>query len=799
MAKKIIKQKASNSKKPKRSVKRRLFLIFLATTGAGFLFLFLLFGAVYVGLFGKLPEDDELKNITQYNATEVYSSDGVLLGKYFIQNRSSISYKDIPEVMINALVATEDSRFFEHEGIDFYSIPRVVVKTIILGDKSSGGGSTISQQLAKNLYGRDDYGALSMPVNKLKENIIALKLEDLYSKEEVITLYLNTVSFGENVFGIKSAAYRFFGKMPSVLSVPEAATLIGMLKANTGYNPRLYPEASFERRNTVMALMVREGSMEPDELIRLQAEPLTLNYRRDDGHRAPAPYLRAYLEPTLNSILSNTSKPDGKPYSLYTDGVKVTLTVNSSLQANAEKAMKEHLSKLQSDFDKHWQKSKPWSKKPDFLWDEAKKSLRYKNLKAQGKTEKQISEVFNTKTKILRYIPEGSETAEMTPLDSIAWHQMVLQAGFLAMDVNTGKILAYVGGADFGYFPYDHVHGRRQAGSTFKPFVYATALEAGMSPCDFIANEKIIFSNYSEWSPENSNKTYGGYYTLQGGLANSVNTIAANLMSQAGPGAVAEMAKRLGVSSPLPKVPSLALGVADVTLLEMVQGYAAFANGGKRIEPVYIEKVESADGKVLYKSKVKTPKQVLDPYMAHSMRHMLEMVVDSGTARSLRGRYGVRGAMGGKTGTTQNNADGWFMGITPNVAMGAWVGGQSPLVRFRNTSLGQGAATAMPIVANFVKHAESDAASRKILGRAFTPAVPYEPCEMYVDELRNGFFDNLFDSDARDERSENREEERKEKQAFKEKSSEELERDDRWMKRLMDKLKKKKEQDGTGN
>ncbi len=795
MSKKVTKKKTPNSIKPKRSIKRRLFLVIAGAIVLGVLSLFVLFGAVYIGLFGKLPSEQDLQNITQHNATEVYSTNGVLLGKYFLENRSSISYKDIPQVAIDALIATEDSRFFEHEGVDLYSIPRVVIKTIILGDKSGGGGSTISQQLAKNLFGRTDYGALSMPVNKLKENILALKLEEVYNKEEIITLYLNTVSFGENVFGIKSAAYRYFGKAPGQLTVPEAATLIGILKANTSYNPRLYPDASLERRNVVMALMVREGSLDPEELIRLQAEPIELNYRRDDGHKAPAPYLRTHIEPRLIEMLSNTKKEDGKPYDLYTDGLKVTLTIDSRMQEFAEQALKENLGKIQDSFDKHWSKGKPWGKNEDFLWKEAEKSVRYQNLKKQGRTEKQIREVFLTNTKVLRYGTDETGPVEMTPLDSVAWHQMILQAGFLAMDVNNGRVLAYAGGSDFSYFPYDHVQGRRQVGSTFKPFVYATALEAGVEPCDFIENSQIIFGNYDDWSPQNADGVYGGYYTVQGGLVNSVNTVAAQLMSQVGPEAVVEMAKRLGVTSPLPKLPSIALGVSDLSLMEMVRSYATFANGGMRIEPWYIERVEATDGKILYESKGKSPKPALDPYLAHSMRHMLELAVDSGTARGLRGRYGVRTAVGGKTGTTQNNADGWFIAITPNIALGAWVGGQSPLVRFRSTALGQGAATALPMVGGFLKRAEDNAVTKKMLGRRFTPAVPYEECEMYSETGSRGFFHDLFQTDDGDERREERRQEKEERKATKTKTPEEQERDDRWMKRLMDKLKKKKEEE----
>jgi len=369
--------KKKAQKKQRKSIGKRLLRLSIYAILGIIVLLFALFGTVYIGLFGPIPTAEELRAIKNNNASEIFSSDDVLLGKYFQQNRSSINYDDIPKVVIDALVATEDSRFFEHEGIDFYSIPRVVIKTIILRDRSSGGGSTISQQLVKNLLGRQNYGALSMPVNKLKENIIALKLEETYNKEDIITLYLNTVSFGENVYGIKSASQRFFSKNPAQLKTEEAATLIGMLKANTTYNPRLYPEASKERRNTVLALMAQEGEIAPETLNDLVEKPLVLNYQKMEGQHGPAPYLRAMLEPELNAILNNKLKENKEPYNLYTDGLRIELSIHSILQAEAESAVRTNMINLQKAFDKHWHGREPWSGYKDFLWTEAKKYLRY--------------------------------------------------------------------------------------------------------------------------------------------------------------------------------------------------------------------------------------------------------------------------------------------------------------------------------------------------------------------------------------------------------------------------------------
>ncbi len=794
-------RKSGKKKKNKRKSnwKRRILKFSLFAFFGTLLLLFALFGAVYIGLFGPLPSEDDLTGIKQDNASEIFSSDGELLGKYFIRNRSSISFDEIPSSVIEALVATEDSRFFEHEGIDFYSIPRVVIKTIILGDRSGGGGSTISQQLVKNLFGRKDHGALSMPVNKLKENITALKLEELYTKEEIITLYLNTVSFGENVYGIKAAAQRYFNTTPKNLEIVEAATLVGMLKANTSYNPRLYPEASKERRNVVLALMVKEGSLPPDELNRLQTEPIELDYQKLEGQFGPAPYLREFLKPKLVELLANTDRGDGQPYNLYSDGLKITLTVNSALQANAEAAVSKQMKRLQADFDNHWKNQKPWGKDDGFLWAEAKKSIRYQRLAAAGKSEEEIKNVFTTPTRLNVFTLDGYQGKTMSPLDSVAYHQLILQAGFLAMNPKSGNVLAYVGGIDFGHFPYDHITSRRQVGSTFKPFVYAAALEAGIKPCDYIENEPIIFSNYDDWSPQNAGGEYGGFYTVKGGLAKSVNTVAARLIAEVGPTAAKNLARRLGIKSDLPNGPSIALGVSDLSLLEMVPAYSAFANEGLLAEPNFILKIETSENKVLFESEAKKGKEVLNYEVAATMREMLELVVDSGTARSLKSVYGIRTEIGGKTGTTQNNADGWFMAITPKMVCGAWVGGQSPLVRFRSTRLGQGAATALPIVGEFLRSSEAKKETVSLVGSRF-PQTDADilidmMCPIFVDDRTEYFLENLFDKDARERRRELRQQAREEEKEVTPKDSlpdeEQSEKEKGWMQRLLDKLKKK--------
>lgn len=774
----------------KKSLNRRLLKWGAALVALGVLALFALFGAVYIGLFGALPSEEDLRNIHNANAAEIYSSDGKLLGTYHIQNRSSVEFTEIPQTVVDALISTEDSRYFEHEGIDFYSIPRVVIRTILLGDRSAGGGSTISQQLVKNVFGRQRHGLLSIPVNKLKENITALKLEDTYSKQEIIALYLNTVSFGENVYGIKAAGRRFFNKDLDDLEVQEIATLIGMLKANTTYNPRLYPEASMERRNVVLALMAQNGHIDVAELIELQSKPLGLDYRNLQGRDGSAPYLRAFLRNRVEELLADTDRGDGSPYDLLSDGLRITLTINAHMQEKTETVVKKRMAEIQKTFDAHWEGRRPAGLNEDFLWAEARKTPRYKAMQAAGSDQASLEKAFTTPGETVVFSPDGPRKMTLSPLDSIAYHQMILQAGFLAVESETGKVLAYVGGTDHAFFPHDHVHAKRQVGSTFKPFVYATALEYGFQPCDYVENERIIFSNYEDWSPENADGTYGGWYTLKGGLAKSANVVAARLIAETGPEPVREMARRNGIQN-LPKGPAIALGVADIALEDMVHAYIPFATSGVASSLQYVLRIETPDGKVLFdldEDVENRRKRVMDREIADTMREMLRTVVDSGTARSLRTTFGVRTPMGGKTGTTQNNADGWFISFTPKVVCGAWVGAESPAVRFRSTALGQGAATALPLVADWVRACETDSKTASLLGKKFAPVdediVRDLDCPLHVDSRVESFFDRLFNRDA----------EPREKRIGTDGTEDEDEDSDRkeggWIKRLFNKLKK---------
>lgn len=660
------------------------------------------------GLFGPVPGRAELRNIRTEVASEVYSANGALMGKYFIKNRSQASLSLIPNHVIEALIATEDARFYEHGGVDIRSLIRVVFKSILLQNESSGGGSTLSQQLAKNLYPRRNFGIFSLPINKFREIIIAKRLERLYNKEEILTMYINTVSFGENVFGIESAANRFFSKSALELNIEEAATLIGMLKATTLYNPRRNRTRAEERRNLVLSQMTKYGYITRSEFDSLQKKPLVPKYTYEDHNSGLAPYFREYLRKELEDWCETHKKPNGTQYNFYTDGLKIHTTIDSRLQRYAEKAVEEEMRKLQKSFDRlrpNYQKAV----NDPMIKQAMRKSHRYISLKKAGKNENDILANFREPIEMTVYSWDGPVNKQMSPLDSIIYYQYFLHAGLLAVSPRTGEVLAWVGGINHKYFKYDHVRARRQVGSTFKPILYAGALENGISPCDYISNDKMEFVEFDNWSPRNADELYGGEYSMEGGLTHSINVVAVNLMMKAGVRNVIQTAKRMGISSPLPAVPSLALGSADLSLIEMVSAYAMLTNGGKYISPHFLTKIEDREGNILYE--LTQSKQNLSGISAQTsemMVHMLQSVVNSGTGAGLRSRYGIRGDIAGKTGTTQDQADGWFIGSTPHIVAGTWVGAEDRRVHFRTLQQGQGARTAMPVWASFYKKMAKD-------------------------------------------------------------------------------------------
>ncbi|MFB6342413.1 transglycosylase domain-containing protein [Saccharicrinis sp. FJH62] len=663
---------------------------------------------LFSGRWGNIPTKEELKDVRNYLASEVYSDNNELLGKYFFENRSNASFDEIPTFIIQALVATEDARFFEHGGIDRRSVIRVLVKSILMGDRSSGGGSTISQQLIKNLYPRIGDSFLSLSFSKVKEMIAARRLEDIYSKDEILTLYLNTVPFGDNTFGIKSAADHYFSKDLKDLTVEEAAVLIGMLKGTNLYNPYYHPENALPRRNIVLNQMVKYNYLEENVADSLKEIPLEINYKLLSHHSGLAPYFREYLRQDLQKWCATHFKENGDPYDLYRDGLKIYTTIDAGLQRDAEDAMKYHMSRLQSDFDNHWKNSKPWNKHPEIIRNAIENSDRFKRMVKQNKTRTEIDSAFNAPVKRKMFSWNGEKDMTITPLDSIKYSLQFLHTGLLALQPDSGYVKAWVGGINHKYYQYDHVLSRRQVGSTFKPFVYTTGLEYGIEPDDFFKNDSIVYTDYDNWTPSNSDNKYGGEYSVLGALVNSVNTVTVQVAMKCGLENVKQTAYDLGIKTSLPDVPSIALGTAEIPLIEMVPAYAAFVNGGYRVEPYYLTRIEDRNGKVLEEFRPVKPVKVLDEDVALTMAYMLKMVVDSGTARSIRSTYGIRMDMGGKTGTTQQNADGWFIGLTPDLITGIWVGAENPAIHFRTITYGQGAYMALPIFANMVKNTQAD-------------------------------------------------------------------------------------------
>jgi penicillin-binding protein 1A len=675
-----------------------------------------------------VPSNKELRKIQNPIASEVYTADSVLIGRYFIQNRTQVNYSNISPNIINALIATEDVRFFNHSGVDYRSLGRVFIKTLLMQNESSGGGSTITQQLAKNLYPRKEYLMLSMIVNKFREVVIARRLESAYSKEQILALYLNTIPFGDNTYGIQAAAHRFFSTTAKDIKPQDAAVLVGMLKATHSYNPRLFPDNSRGRRNVVLAQMTKYNMISKELRDSLKALPLALKFSAPKKETEVAPYFRENLKAELQQWFNENKKPDGSRYNLYTDGLKIYTTIDSKMQAYAEKAVVKQMTELQKQFFAHWGTEAPWGKNDQVVIDAARRTSRYKEMKNSGMSEEEILNVMNKPVMTQLFSWDGPKDAKVSPLDSIRHHLQFLNAGFLAMDPITGEVKAWVGGINHDFFQYDHVRvaTKRQVGSIFKPLVYAAALEEGISPCEFISagQETYIDDEGEEWTPKNSNYDYPVEYSMRGALAYSVNTVSVKLINRAGIGNTIKIARKMGIRSEIPDVPSIALGSSAISLMEMTGAYAAFARDGVSSFPFFIKSIEDREGNMLndFKPKV-SGKRVVSPETAQLVRQMLKTVVDEGTASRLRWKYGVYNDVAGKTGTTQANADGWFMAITPKLVMGSWVGADDPRIRFRNTELGQGANTALPLVAYFLKNVNADKRYAEITKAKF-PAIP---------------------------------------------------------------------------
>lgn len=734
------------------STGRKILIILLKAGVAFILLVFLLFLIVYVGFTGPVPSTSELQKIKNPVSTEVYASDGRLLGRYYIENRSNVSFDQISPNVINALIATEDSRFYSHRGIDEIALLRVFFKSVLLQDHSAGGGSTLSQQIAKNLFPRKSFGPLSMPVNKLRESIIAYRLERLYTKDEILSLYLNTVPFAENTFGIGVASERFFSKPPSKLKVHEAATLVGMLKANNSYNPRKNPERSLERRNVVIEQMLKYGYLAKQEAVMYKAEPMVLSYNLITYNEGPAPYLMEKIRPFLQTWCDDHLKEDQTIYNLYTDGLKVRTTIDFDMQLAAENAVSGQMNNLQAVFDEHWGKNKPWGKDQSVVARAMKRSDRYRTLKKNGVAEDQIKRIFNTPTSVSLFSWNGNKQVEMTPMDSIQYYLKILNTGFMAMDPYSGELKAYIGGNDFRYFKYDHTKAKRQVGSTFKPIVYLGALEAGILPDTYFANEKRVYEDYDNWSPENSHDEYTGFYSMEGALAKSINTIAVDVLMQAGIDRVIDLAQRMGIESDLPPYPSLALGTASVSLEEMVCVYSEIVNGGRKINPYYLKSIESNTGKLLEEfENIQSDEQVAQTENCRIITKMLQSVVSEGTGNTIRSVWGIDSDFAGKTGTTQDQADGWFIGMTPTLVAGAWVGGEDPSIHFRTLGTGAGGHTALPIVGSFYSQILHKSKYQSMRSATFDSPSDESLAMMDIPSYREiievgirGFFQDLF-------------------------------------------------------
>lgn len=745
-----------------------------------------------VGVFADIPSFSVLEDPKNNLATEIISEDGVVLCTFHVENRSYVDYDELPQCLIDALIATEDIRFYRHSGIDFKSLARVGIKSLLLGQRSSGGGSTLTQQLAKSLFPRDTAhlrfpGAdkIKLVFTKFKEWITAVKLERNYTKDEILTMYLNSVFFGSNAYGIRTASYTFFGKNPSQLTIEEAATLVGMVNKPTKYNPVRNYDFSFARRNHVISRMERYGFIEAAVRDSLAGLPISLTYSSQDHNSGLAPYFRDMLRRTMNAKeprrknyrfyddyvadsvlwaddalygwLNKNLKPDGSKYDLDREGLKIHTTINSRMQLYAEQAVEEHLRKtLQPVFDREI-KNKPdrpyASGTPrtivNMLMNQAVRwSERYRVLKAQGMSDAEIRKNFKIPVKMRvfdwkeRNSAYGKDTL-MSPYDSILHYKGFLRAALMSMEPETGYVRAYVGGPNYRYFKYDHAHqARRQVGSTIKPFLYTLAMQEGYTPCDKVVNvPQTFFVGDTTWTPESTDKPeyIGLTVTLKWGLTKSSNNISAYLMKQFGPEAMIAMCRKLGIHSHLDTVPSLCLGPADLRLTEMVAAYNTFPSRGVHVEPLLVTRIEDKSGNLLG-SFVPKKEEAIGEETAYLMINLLQGVVNAGTAYRIRASYLPEGQVAGKTGTTNDQSDGWFMGIVPGLTTGIWVGGEDRQIHFGGLALGSGANMALPIWGIYMKKVMND------------PQLGFDVNDSFV--VPPGFDDSNLKCDGSDQDSE---------------------------------------------
>ena len=712
---------AKKEEKPQRTGLRKLIRWMWILFGSGIIGVALLFFLISIGLFGKLPDTKELENPKSFLASEIISADNQLLGKYYIENRSNLHYEDLPENLVNALIATEDARFHNHSGIDMRALIRAVAN---MG--RAGGASTLSQQLAKNLFPRGSKTKIQTIKQKLKEWVMAAKLEYLYTKEEIVAMYLNTVAFGMNNFGIETAAKTYFGVNPIDLKTEEAAVLVGMLKAPTYYNPILNPENATRRREVVLKQMQRYGYLTQVEYDSLRVLDMDVSrYKRLDHNEGLATYFREYLRGELKEWCKTHYKPDGEPYNLYKDGLKIYTTIDSRLQRYAEKAVHDHMAKdLQPAFFKHWKNKKRYPQAPfhriskdeykGIMTQAMKRSERYRRMKKAKIPMDSIELAFNTPVKMRVFAWDGDIDTVMTPMDSILYYKYFLHTGMISIEPQTGYVRAYVGGINYRHFKYDHVMvGKRQVGSTFKPFVYASAFqELGYSPCTEVPNVAVTFQmpdGQPDWTPKNSgDDREGEMVSLKWALANSVNFVSAFLMQRVGPQKVVELARHMGVRSDIQLVPAICLGTPSLSVEEMVGATATYANNGMYSKPTFLLRIEDKNGNVIETFRSEQH-DAMSPETAYLMLELMKGVVTHGTGGRLRFKYGLKTqSIGGKTGTTDNQSDGWFMGLTPDLVTGVWVGAEDRAAHFRSIRLGQGANMALPIFGMYMQQAWAD-------------------------------------------------------------------------------------------
>ena len=688
--------------------------------GIGVVLVVLFFFCVAKGVFGTMPTFEELENPQTNLATQIISCDGKVLGSYYVENRSNVRYSDLSPYLPQALVSIEDERFYKHSGIDTKSLFRVAYG--VLTGNHKGGGSTLTQQLAKNLFPRgENLSKTRLAIRKFQEWITATKLEYNYSKDEIIAMYLNTVAFGHNAYGIRSAAKTFFDKDPKDLNLEESALMAGVVNAPTRFSPVRNPERSMQRRNLVLKAMEKNGYITKEVYDSVSQIPIDMSHFGVMDHNSgQATYFREQLRKELTEWSKTHLRPDGKPYNIYRDGLKIYTTIDSRMQRYAEEAVREFMGgSLQPSFYKHWKdrKNAPFALSDldqiDAIMETSmKRTDRYRELKNQGMDPDSIRKVFDTPVEMTVFSWDGPIDTVMSPMDSIRYYKWFLQASLVSIESHTGHVKAYVGGIDYRFFKYDHVtQAQRQVGSTFKPFLYALAMQEGeYTPCTKIPNipYNIELEDGKFWSPRNSgDKHINEEVTLKWALAQSNNWISAYLMNRFGPQAVISMARRMGVESPIDPVPAICLGVCDLKLIEMVGAMSTFANQGVYIKPIFITKIEDKNGNVIERFTAEES-EAMSEVTAYKMIELMKGVVQSGTGVRLRYMYKFDNPIAGKTGTTQKNSDGYFMGITPDLTTGVWVGAEDRSVHFRSTELGQGSHTALPIWALYMQRVYAD-------------------------------------------------------------------------------------------